>query len=501
MPELVFDYKRWKRGASSSRFSGNRGFSSATVGIDMISQPGVLLPGVCLSSGNAGTALSNILAGGIIASCTPKTATAPTALVLTNNSDKDGRVVKMAELTESTLHASDTAHDYEEGISDIIEFKGGIYFTSHTEINKDGDVDWLSAVGSVGNNLTAYKPHQMCVVGDFLVIADGQYIHLWDGTTFTWQALDIPTGYVIMTVEEFDGKLYFTAEALTISTNPWGQNISSDVKMYVWDLIDPNSYNDEWTINQRVTAMRSHHGRLYVWTSTAFGYFDGREIQEIYPLNGVVYKHHIACVQSKIFFKYPMGFATTGLFDKIACYGATESGGSLVMTFPIMNDYYLAGDDVFTILPFGSSVSLVLAVFWRHQSTLYAMKLVTFPQTSFVVSTNAGVNTTQLEEDLVDFGMDVRIKRVRVVLSGPRPARETVEVGWTDQEGTSYTAVTISDTTYSGRRTIEKDVEVGKQMSVAHFWIRPFVTEAGASCTGVVRVAYEYEPVEGRRAR
>jgi hypothetical protein len=203
MQDISINYRNtWKHGASSGEHTADGGFSSKSIGIDLISEPGVMNIGATLTLTNAGSTLTNMLTGDVVALCVPETVSDRDCIFLTTDSNNKGRLVRVTSAaTEALAVATDSgARTYTAGVSDVIEFNAEIFWTSNTDIAKGASYDWMSATASSGNNLTSGVPHMMTKFDSVLYITDGRYIHTWDGSAFSYQALDVPLGYIITAI-------------------------------------------------------------------------------------------------------------------------------------------------------------------------------------------------------------------------------------------------------------------------------------------------------------
>jgi hypothetical protein len=455
-----------------------------------------------LKLGAPGTELTNLLDNDIAAITHPSTISDRDCVILTVNTDNDGRLVKIVgSATETVLIATDSGRDYAEGVSDLAYYYGAYFWTSHTDIAKDDDYDWWSTVASAGNNLTTGVPHPLCIFEDFLAIGDGRYVHYWDGAgsgTAHWQALKLPEGFVITALESWNGYLWIHAER--VSNNLSGY-LTGDSTMFYWDFINPSTYNGFVPLNQRISAMKVYRGTLYVWTPQAFGIFTGTDISPIFSMRGQILKHHIAVSGDKLFFKYPLyGLtppdSTMTYFDRIACYGQIEPGESPVVTFPIMVDYFSTSSGIKAIAEYPDTAKPGVRCFWRGQTTKKYVKNITFPQTSFAIPTNAGYESAELWENIRYFGGLVRIRKIGVLLDVTRPSRSEFSVFAYNSAGTRKTLIAINDTDHGSGSFFEKQIDDFTNTYSLRLLTEFNVTSAGAAA-GIIQIIIDYEPIEG----
>lgn len=505
MPSITFDVRKWRKGSSSTPFSRDGGFSFDTVGIDFISTPGLASVGVNISVANPGKVLNNILPeGGILDITTPQTIADKDCVVLTYGTQ--AQLVKITgESTESVIFGPDTTmnHIYERGISFVTHYKGNYYWTSKTDIAKDNDFDWGSTVG-LSNALTTGVPHPLLVFEDFLIIADGNYLHTWDGSVGGYQALDLPSGYVITALESWNGLIWIHAER--VDSNLQGIQTGQS-SLFTWDAINPNTFLDEFPINQRVTAMKVHLGNLYAWTTQNFCQFDGRNFTPIFPIFFEILKKDIASSGNNLFFNHPIIGTNRALtegrtyFDRIACYGAISAGSPPVITFPIVSDYFNSYTACSGIASYGTVGYRGIRHFWRRKPDsdyIDTVSNILFPSgKSKHVVVNGGFETCEIYEDYIAFGAPVKITRVTAILSETQTARTIFEVGLIDSDGTSQTLMDVTTgSSFGSDRVFTRKTEGQKPTQLLWPFFR-FAVPADGTVADLLCVIFEYEPTTG----
>jgi len=506
MPSITFDARKWRRGSSSTPFARDGGFSFDTVGIDFISTPGLATVGVNISNTNPGDTLENILPeAGILDITTPQTIVDKDCVLLTYGTQ--GQLVKITGAsTESVIFGPDTTagHTYAKGVSFVVHYKGNYYWTSNTDIAKDGDFDWGSTIG-LSNALTTGLPHPMLVFDDFLIIADGNYLHTWDGSIGEWQALDLPAGYVITALESWNGLIWMHAERINSNLSGIQTGQSS---LFTWDAKNPNTFLDEFPINQRVTAMKVHLGNLYAWTSQNFCQFDGKNFTPIFPIFFEILNKDIASSGNNLFFNYPIYQTNRALtpgriyYDRIACYGSIGVGSPPVITFPIVNDYFNTSTSVSGIVAYGTVGYRGIRHFWRRkpdEDYIDTVSNILFPQGggSKNAAINAGYETCEIFEDYIAIGAPIKITRVTVILSDTQTARTLFQVGYRDANGTIVELMDVgTSSAFGNNRVFTKKLEGQKPIQLFSPYFR-FANTPNGTVAAVISIIFDYEPTTG----
>jgi len=180
---------------------------------------------------------------------------------------------------------------------DVVEFQGNLYY-SYNQTGSVGDIgkydlastfddDWGSTVPTGAAALQS-APHQMIAAGnDTMYIANGLYVASYDGTTFTAQALDLPTGSVISSIAWSGDRLWIAANRPNLT----GSNTNKS-SIYSWDGTT-SSWDDEIVVNGLISALYVKNGTIFVWyadiTSTGgykLGYVNGSSITDLENFTG-----------------------------------------------------------------------------------------------------------------------------------------------------------------------------------------------------------------------
>lgn len=194
-------------------------------------------------------------------------------------------------------HAIDKGAVTGEDGEDVILYQGNLYYSyNHSgsagdigkyDLSSSFDDDWGSTVPSGAAALTN-NPHPMALGGnDTFAFGNGRYLGTYDGTTLQTQALDLPTGYVVVDVQWNQDRWWITANNNNIS----GSN-KNGASIFVWD-----GTATSWEVEIKLmgTAGGSHvkNGVLFQFyqdvTSTGgykLGYVNGSGITDVANYTG-----------------------------------------------------------------------------------------------------------------------------------------------------------------------------------------------------------------------
>lgn len=152
-------------------------------------------------------------------------------------------------------------------------YKGNLYY-SYAHSGNAGDIgkfdlsstfddDWGSTVPTGGAALTgtANKTsfYQMIVGGnDIMYIANNRYIASYDGTTFIPQALDLPTGWIINSIQWMSDRLWITADTGLIGAN------KVESALFIWDGTT-DSWETQIPLMGQCRALHAKNGIMYLF--------------------------------------------------------------------------------------------------------------------------------------------------------------------------------------------------------------------------------------------
>lgn len=300
MPILTIDARDWFRGISTSDELADGGFSPLSKGINLFAMAGLLLPGPAPL--DVGT--SSLTTKGVFAWSTHHTNVSPgIGRALGANSSDDGKFFTMDDAGTPTLAASDTSRDYKVNESDMIRYGASNeqFTTSTTDVAKSNfdfssnDFNWWRTTLGL-TTLVSGVPHHFCQYGTILYFSDGRYIHSWDGTTGTYNALDLPVGYVITDIRVYQNLIFIAAAKF----DPLGGGESTDCRIFTWDGFS-DSFLDELPVQEKIDSLIVFGGTLFVTTASYVAYFTGSTISPLYPLTSNVYKYQFAITKDRLY--------------------------------------------------------------------------------------------------------------------------------------------------------------------------------------------------------
>ena len=153
----------------------------------------------------------------------------------------------------------------------MVVYGGNLYWASNTALGKFTGSVWSDSFQALDSDT---KWHPMVVFMGKLMIGAGRYIAVWDDTTFTQQALILPEGYRVKSLEVY-------GDRLVIGT--WqGANIYDykEAILFTWDGDFNNTYEQAINIKESgINAMRVWGNLLYMSCGI---------VGNIYTFNGAV---------------------------------------------------------------------------------------------------------------------------------------------------------------------------------------------------------------------
>lgn len=313
--QVVLDYSSWTRGMSSGSEIPDGGFSNETTAVNLTATPGIVYAPAAQVNADTDT----ILDDAIIASCPDMDAASPDdRLVMTNDGDfMTYNGTKLADVT----NGQDSTRTYTKGFSDMVPWKGEIYFTSTTHLGR-----WTTPTTfDFTFNATANDGiwHPLLVFENNLYIGDGNLLER------TIAAGTAPTTILTLGVNEFIVALGIDPGTgkMLISTT-YGQNASGTLKKInkvLWYDGLSNKVDKSVIVEDQVTAFHSHQGRVYVGYGQNIGLLTGSGIQFLRKLTHVTlaqvdlpYKHNFASIGETM-------YVVDGEF--ILAFGSIRAGG------------------------------------------------------------------------------------------------------------------------------------------------------------------------------
>lgn len=330
---MTFDSRMWLRGAASSDESLEGGFSPLTTAINPFEVPGLIKAGL----NNISTASNGVSASETMFGSAFKDANSGTALSMFATADSGlvGRFYTVNYTTGAvTLAATDSTRQYNIGISDMVKFQGEIYTTSNQNVGKSNldfstnDFTWWT--GTKGKAaLTSGEFHGLFVHDDELYILDGRYIHKYDGTTISTNALDVGASMHITAACVHDGVIWFAV----------GPMVQGEYNIFTrgcflrsWDGLQV-SFDDDIPVTQPIVDLFSSNGTLFASTAFNLNIFTGSGIAPIRPLGIPIRKHTRAIIDDNIYY-VDLHTKDGTDFYHIMCYGTPIAGKARVF-YPV----------------------------------------------------------------------------------------------------------------------------------------------------------------------
>lgn len=302
--QFVIDQSDLIRGASSSMYAKDGGFSPESASMNLNSLPGVLQPMA------SRTLVTSNLNGDIINSI-PAQNTFYRYFFTTNNRLEymnSGTSITDSQALTGTLHRT---------YSDICQFGTGssdtdIFITTNTNIIKSTpssgvpgaqDATWWTGTKGKTALVTGYW-HGMIVYENAMWIADANFIHKWDGTTASYQALILPYNQAITAfgIDPGTGKMLI---GVTEGQNAQG-SVPMVCKILVWDGTS-NKPLRSIPVDGMVTSFTNLGGTVYVGYGTRFGYWNGggitflRKLDINWDNDFLIWKNKITIINDKIY--------------------------------------------------------------------------------------------------------------------------------------------------------------------------------------------------------
>ncbi len=310
------------KGAGSSDYSNDGGFSPSSTGLNLNYKQGAVYGFPAPT--NITTPVSDF-----VASC-PDNGNG----VIANARyfvDSSANYYSLAGTTLTKQKTGTATTHYNFGLVDMVPYNGSYYVSRDNDVAQwDGTTTLLETWYTVtkSKSFTLTGPHPMLSYKGILYIADGRYLGTYDGTTVTPAVLDLGSGQVIyaLGIDPSSGNILISSQR--------GVNgaLSSSAESYVW-LYDGGSLTPARQIptNELVTSFVNVAGTTYVGMGQYIGYWDGSGVQTIRKLQNVSYIYSCLLYKPHI----------------------TSSGNTL---------YYIDGNSVWALGPLGEAQSLWMRV-------------------------------------------------------------------------------------------------------------------------------------------
>lgn len=336
MPTITIDKTMFKAGFASSNEESNGGLSPDDKGFNYYKGDGSILYPMPDK-----TVTDDVLEDQIIAGNYDKSGIGADSIFV----GEDGYFYNLVGAT-LTEQQHETVNDYSEGTTNIIFFKDNVFCTAKEDIVKLNssltiiDHDWWTNTQS-HSALGALVRHPMVVIEGSLYIADGNKIHLWDGSASQEAWMSLPSDVNITAMcKHPDGRhlVVFTSDSINYShtTQAYG-------KVYIIDTVTAE-FIQEVEIEEQVEGCWVQGGTVFVTYGKTFGFFDGNGLTPIRPLIlntssptalytaiGAIFRDTIIMPESNSVFAYGNIYNS----DKIPFYPYESSGSEdIVFTMP-----------------------------------------------------------------------------------------------------------------------------------------------------------------------
>lgn len=462
MPVLTIDAKDWFRGMSTSDELADGGFSPLSKGINLYASPGLLLPGKAPSNGTG-----DMQSGGVFAWSTISTSIAPGAgRALGNNGSSHGKFYFISSLGAATLGVSDTARVYTANVSDLIRYgnTNQQYSTSNQNVglsNFDWSVNdftwWTVTQGKTA--MSGGVPHHFVQYGNTLYWTDGNLLHSWDGTTATYNCLDLPAGYVMTDITVYNNLIFISAAQF----DPIGGGDSINNRLFTWDGFS-DSFIDEYPLQERIDALIPFGGSLLVTTRRYVGYFTGSTLSPLYALTTPVYKYQVAITYDRLYLLQGMD---------LLCYGNPVISKPKFFSYPLRNTVTMTGIN-----------SFVSGVIMYAGDTMSG---------SFSNVNGSDQTSSVFYGNKIPFGRLVNIRMIAVE-SEALASGSSITIDYLDDRAAGKTLDAYSFTNFGA--TTKRDYDIFKKLPT--FTYQQKVTFSATPNKGIRRIHVFYEATEVR---
>lgn len=170
-----------------------------------------------------------------------------------------GKIFKLSIATDIGLeHTSSQTGT----VVSMKEYNGYLYFAQDATLGRyDLSSTWTDSWQSSNIQSSTYKPMEVSSDNN-LYIGNGRYVAKWDGTTFSYNALDLASGWQVRCLTNF-GIGY-----IAIGANFENAGTSTACKVLLWDRLS-SSWNTEIEIPEsKILAMYYKAGYLWVLAGT-----------------------------------------------------------------------------------------------------------------------------------------------------------------------------------------------------------------------------------------
>lgn len=340
-PPIEIDFKNFTEGMTTSPDTQDGGFSSETYNISIMGDVGVLRSSNVLTTRLTST--SGYFNGNVIA-------TSGDARISAVGNDKvfitdTGRFYTYKSNVSTLRQTSGGSKTYTAATTDIIQFRGDTFCTSQTDIARliqsdltQPNADWESwwTVTQAKTALVSVYRHPMVIFENSLWIADGKFLHKWDGTTSThgFLTLSDEQSIISLAVDPSTGKMLIGINESLNASN----TVPAVSKVLLYNGFS-NKPDRAIIVDDMVTAMYPLGGTVYMFYGQRMGYWTGTGIQFLRKLRGVtldanylIYKHKVTSIANTLYVgegTYVLAFGEVQPGKKMFYYPQRASGAAL----------------------------------------------------------------------------------------------------------------------------------------------------------------------------
>ena len=311
--QITIDAQDFIKGASTSAYISDGGFSPSTGGVNLTKSVGVLYPPP------VGVDSSTNLTDSIIASCEDPTYLGKQRMFL----DDTGAFYQLDGSNVLTKKVTTSSDLFTFGTTDFIPWSNtanGTNWYATTKAGASGDIvkwngnvtlteTWWSGAGTLNqgslSNATAWRP--LLNYETFLYVGDANKLHRVD------IALTVSNGILTLSAEETISALAIdpsSGKMLVAATTGVDFSAQRNGKstIYMYDGYS-NKAIKACSVNGTITSMKVRGGIVYVFYGNKIGYFTGTGIQFLRKLQVsrgtgglLVYPHHATTIENTLYY-------------------------------------------------------------------------------------------------------------------------------------------------------------------------------------------------------
>lgn len=355
---VIIESANFVKGMSTSSNLADGGFSPESEGINLLANPGVVHASPPLT-------LLGTVDGRIIASCFDSFQS--NSVVVDKYLITDAAsiyILKGGVPTRlGTAGGLGSSNNFKPGAVDCVQFdfdgSGNPQVYVSNGANASGDiarvvVDATAATGTITNNWGSTvsggtsltnNPHPMIVFNKTLFIADGKYLHTWDGTTFVKRVLTLRDVECItaLNIDPSTGRMLIgvaSRGSLSSTSGDITRKVSNQAYIGLYDGINPTQFLRKIPVDAVITTILNCAGVSFITYGDCFGYWDGKGLNFLRKLNvqfgemdaGInynIYKQKICNIQNVIFIAVNPGTTNPFLSNTstlVIGYGEVQAG-------------------------------------------------------------------------------------------------------------------------------------------------------------------------------